>query len=297
MPKHPQQPHLLRLNVIPGFPIVIPAKAGIHNKNNVLTVILSAAKDLNRIYLSLLFIFFIYITPAHAQLEQLKNIYERAVNAYGSQQYDQAIDLYQKIIKVAPTFAPAYNGLALANQASGGDEDKTIEYLKTAISYDPKMVQAYDNLGRIYYGRQDVDESQEYFEKALKIDPNLTSAQMSLAWIYLLVRSKPEAAIKYFKEVLAVSQDPKVYYGLGSAYFASNQRVQALDMITKLHELGEEDLASRLEQSMRDNTVVNAQPDADSGTPSQPPGLGPLAPTEDKPTGIKVHLSGKLSDY
>ena len=243
-------------------------------------------------------IFFVCTPTARAQMEELKNVYERAVNAYNSQQFDQAIDLYQKLIKVAPTFAPAYNGLALANQASGGDEDKTIGYLKTAISYDPKMAQAYDNLGRIYYGRQDIDQAQGYFEKALKYDPNLTSAQLSLAWINLLLRSKPLTALKYFKKVLEVSQDPKIYYGMGQAYFASNQRSQALDMITKLHGLGEEDLASRLEQSMRDNSEVNIQPDTGNTGPSAPPaGLGPLTPTADKPTGIQVHLRGKLSDY
>ena len=36
---------------------------------------------------------------------------------------------------------------------------------------------------------------------------------------------------------------------------------------------------------------------ADAGPSAPSPGLGPLSPTEDKPTGIKVHLSGKLSDY
>ncbi len=61
-----------------------------------------------------------------------KSIYERAITAYNSQQYDQAMDLYQQIIKAVPTFAPAYNGLALANQAAAGDEDKTIEYLKNS---------------------------------------------------------------------------------------------------------------------------------------------------------------------
>ena len=47
---------------------------------------------------------------------------------------------------------------------------------------------------------------------------------------------------------------------------------------------------------MRDNTEVNAEP-ADTGPSTPPPGLGALSPTENKPTGIKVHLSGKLSDY
>jgi len=246
----------------------------------------------------LIFSSFLTNAPAQAQLEVLKQLYERAVNAYNSQQYDQAMAFYQQLVKIAPVFAPAYNGLALANQGAGGDEDKTIEYLKTAISYDPKMAQAYDNLGRIYYGRQDVDQAEGYFEKALKIDPNMTSAQLSLAWINLLVRSRPLTALKYFKQVLAVSPDPKIYYGMGQAYFASNQREDAMDMITKLHELGQDDMASRLEDSMRENAQVNTQTDADGANPSaQSPGLGPLAPTPDKPTGMKVHLRGKLSDF
>ncbi len=253
-----------------------------------------------RLLLHSVIAFLFCATTAHAQMEVLKDLYERAVNAYNSQQYDQAIGFYQQIVKAAPGFAPAYNGMALANQAAGGDENKTIEYLKAAISYDPKMAPAYDNLGRIYYGRQDVDHSQEYFEKALKADPGLSSAQLSLAWINLLVRSKPLTALKYFKMVLAVSQDPKIYYGMGSAYFASNQRVEALEMITKLHVMGQEDLATRLEDSLRNNTHVNTEADANAGggsPPSQPAGLGPLPATADKPTGMQVRLRGKLSDY
>jgi len=240
---------------------------------------------------------FIFIpTPAPAQIQNLKDIYEQAVDAYSKQQYGQSIELYQKIIKAVPTFAPAYNGMALANQAASGDEDVTIEYLKTAISYDPKLVQAYDNLGRIYYGRQDIDQSEGYFEKALKLDPTLSSAQLSLAWINLLARSKPLTALKYFKMVLSVSQDPKIYFGMGSAYFASNQRFEAMEMITKLRDMGQDELASRLEKSMRENAQVNTDTDA-QGNPAQPAGLGPLAPTADKPTGMQARLRGKLSDY
>ena len=245
-----------------------------------------------------LFLFSFLSTNAYAQIAGLKDIYERAVNAYNKQQYAQSMELYGQIIKAVPTFAPAYNGMALANQAASGDEDKTIKYLKKAIKYDPKLALAYDNLGRIYYGRQDVDQAQEYFEKALKADPNISSSQICLAWINLLVRSRPRTAIKYFKMALTASQDPKIYYGLGQAYFASNQRAAAMEMITKLHEMGEEDLASRLEKSMRENSVVNTQSETGTGNSSTPPaGLGPLSPTPDKPTGTKVHLRGKLSDY
>ena len=235
---------------------------------------------------------------AQAQLGDVKNLYERAMIAYSKQQYVQAMALYQQIIKTVPTFAPAYNGLALANQAASGDEGETIKYLKIAIKYDPKMALAYDNLGRIYYARQDVDHAQENFEKALEIDPNISSSQICLAWINLLIRSRPRTAIKYFKMALAASPDPKIYYGLGQAYFSSNQRAEAMEIITKLHEMGEEDLASRLENALRENKAVNAQADNGTGNASgMPVGLGPLTPTLDKPTGTKVRLHGKLSDY
>jgi len=239
--------------------------------------------------------------PVHAQMQNLRDVYERAVNAYNNKQYDQAMDLYGQLIKAAPQFAPSYNGMALAIQASSGDEDKAIEYLKTAVGYDPKMTQAFVNLGRIYFSRQDFDHAEEYFEKALKLDENLTSAQVSLAWINLLVRAKPLKAIRYFKQVLVVSQDPKIYFGLGSAYFSSNQRSKALEMITKLRSLKAEDLASQLEDSMRKNLWINAQqPDpVPDSTPAAalPAGIGQVEPTADKPTGMQARLRGKLSDY
>jgi len=252
-----------------------------------------------RIFVSILFIgIFLFSTAVFAQMVNLKDVYERAIEAYGRRQYDQAIELYQQIIKAVPNFAPAYNGMALANQAAEGDENKTIEYLKTAISYDPKLTQAYDNLGRIYYGRQDVDHAQEYFEKALALDPHLSSAQVSLAWINLLIRSKPLAALKYFKMAAESVQDPKIYYGMGQAYFACNQRAEAMEMITKLHGMKEDDLASRLEKSLRENKEVNAPQSSRPVNPSSPSaGLGPLDATPDKPTGMQVRLPGKLPDY
>ena len=255
-----------------------------------------------KIFITACVIAFFFCAPsAHAQMEVLKDLYERAINAFNSQQYQQAIDCYQQIIKMAPTFAPAYNGMALANQAASGDEDKTIQYLKTAISYDPKLTQAYDNLGRIYYGREDIVNAEIYFNKALVLDPTLTSAALSLAWINLLAKSKPITALRYFKIAVVQKPSAKTYYGMGQAYFASNQRPEAMEMITKLYDMGEDDMASQLEKSLRENKGVNTDSDANStanaNTNTQPVGLGPLTPTADKPTGMKVHLSGKLSDY
>jgi len=65
-----------------------------------------------------------------------------------------------------------------------------------------------------------------------------------------------------------------------------------------LHDLGQDELAERLEKSLRENKDVNSDTDSnESNQPAQAAGLGPLSPTPDKPTGMQVHLRGKLSDY
>jgi len=84
---------------------------------------------------------------------------------------------------------------------------------------------------------------------------------------------------------------------MGSAYFASNQREKALDMITKLRNLKAEDLATQLEASMRKDPWINSPADSSVHTAPSQPGLGPVDPTADKPTGMQARLRGKLSDY
>ncbi len=220
----------------------------------------------------------------------VRELYEQAVDAYNKQDFEQAVDFYQQTIKMAPNFAPAYIGMGLALKSKNADTDEVLYYYKTAVEMDPTNTQALEQLGRLYHSMNQLDKAERVFLKALKIDPGLGSIKLSLAWIYLSGRPKPELAIKYFKETLQSSKSPELYYGLGMAYFANNSRVEAMDMITQLKKMGQDDYAKRLEQAVRENRKVVIEQ-----TPETPP-----SPTEEKAsptdTGIKVRLRGKLSD-
>ncbi|MBI3602317.1 MAG: tetratricopeptide repeat protein [Candidatus Omnitrophica bacterium] len=195
----------------------------------------------------------------------IRDLYEAAVNAYTQRQYDHAIELYQEITKAAPQFAPAYIGLGLALKAKGADIEEVLYYYKTATEKDSTNAQALEQLGRLYYSINRLDKAEVCFQKALKIDPHMTNAKLSLAWIGLVGKKpNPPRAIIYFQDVLKSSPTPNAYFGLGIAYFADNQREKALDMITQLKGMGQDDLAGKLEKAVRENQKVIL----DENTPS-----------------------------
>lgn len=241
----------------------------------------------------LLLIFFASIVPLQAAT--IRELYEQAVAAFERQDFDHAIELYQQITKEAPNFAPAYVGIGLSLKSKGGDIDEVLYYYKTATDRDPTNAQAFEQTGRLYYSINKFDKAEKNFLKALSIDPGSASIKMSLGWLYLLAKSRPQTAIKYFKDVLRSDQEPNTYFGLGMAYFANNQRIEAIDIITKLHNMGQEDFAKRLEQMVRENQRVALQQPDEGDDQSEASEASKPAYTPPTQTGIKVRLREKLS--
>jgi len=192
--------------------------------------------------------------PAFSQFNPIKELFEEATAAYNSGQYDRAVELYQKTIDMYPKFAHGYEYLGLARKARGDDLNDVLWYFKKAIEYDPNFAEAYDNLGKTYYSLGQFDKAQENSLKAVELNPDLITAHLTVAWIYLIGKGDGAKAIPYFEKGLSTGEDlPFVQYGLGMAYIVDGQKFKALDMITKLRHMGEEDLAGKLEAMTRTN--------------------------------------------
>jgi tetratricopeptide (TPR) repeat protein len=250
---------------------------------------------LRRIKLVVLLAIFLLANLPVAYCANLREMYESAVDSYNTGQYDQAVEKYQQIIKEVPQFAAAYIGLGLVLKAQGADIEEVLYYYKMAVDKDPSNVQSLEQLGRLYYSIGQMSKARVVFEKALKINPNLMTAKLSLAWISLVGKnSNPSYAIKYFKDVLRSNTNPNAYFGLGIAYFSDNQREKVLDVITQLKSMGQDDYASRLEKSVRENRKVVIDEPSDNSEEDQ--NKDTFEKTSDVPKGVKVRLRGKLDE-
>lgn len=103
-----------------------------------------------------------------------------ATNYYGQQEYQNAIDLYNKAVEINPDFSPAYNQLGYANRFLEKFDDAEIAFKKYTelIPDDPNPYDSYAELlmkvGR--YG-----ESIEQYQAALKINPNFVASHIGIA--------------------------------------------------------------------------------------------------------------------
>ena len=98
-------------------------------------------------------------------------------------QYDRAIELYQRGIKVEPKSAMGYNLLGMAyrfkfNQTGEQQwRDKEIESFKKAIEIAPDFAVALVNLGATHYYSGAKDKAVPYFKHALEVYPEHPEAE------------------------------------------------------------------------------------------------------------------------
>jgi len=193
----------------------------------------------------------ICLFASRSSADELKENFILGQEAYNSGQYNLAIDYFEKVVEINSEFAPVYNALGLTYSRINAELSDVAWFFNVAVEIDPNYIDAYNNMCRVYYQAGEHSMAEESCLKVLEIDPNYGSAQLSLAWIYLVGKSQPNDAIYYFNEVLNKVQNPMVYFGLGVAYSMNGNTVEVLDTITTLRGMGEEQLASQLENTLR----------------------------------------------
>ncbi len=200
---------------------------------------------------------FFSMTAFGEEPNPLQVLYEEGVKAYAAKDYQRARELFEKTVQIYPKLAASYNYLGLIHKDLGDNIEVVKENFQKAIEADPRFAPAYDNLGKTYYSIADYAKAEENCLKSLELDPQATGTKLSLAWIYLIGKSDPHQAISYFNKAIKENGEiPYAYFGLGMAYFMTDDRSKILGIITKLRKMNEEDLAKELEHMVRDNRYV-----------------------------------------
>ena len=89
--------------------------------------------------------------------------------------YEEAIKLYDRVLKIDPGSVEALNGKGLAFNKLGRYED-AITWFDNALKIDPTSAQVLNNKGISLSNLDRFEEAITLFDKAIKIDPNFVDA-------------------------------------------------------------------------------------------------------------------------
>ncbi|MDD4980943.1 MAG: tetratricopeptide repeat protein [Candidatus Omnitrophica bacterium] len=106
--------------------------------------------------------------PGDQYLERYVSLVNEAVGYIGHGQYEQAIEKLKIAITLEPAMPYAYDNLANAYYHSHSYKE-AIEMSENALKADPDYANAYGNLGNIYYALGKYQEAKENYQKARKL--------------------------------------------------------------------------------------------------------------------------------
>jgi tetratricopeptide (TPR) repeat protein len=135
------------------------------------------------------------------------NDYNRAITAASRGQIDRAIQLYQRAITANPQLSAAYQNLGLL-LVDRGDVERATQRLTEAVRLEPGDAVARVNLGMTLARRGSLSSAIEQFETAMRIDPASTAAQWNLAMALHASGREGEAHDILGKIASSTSSDP-----------------------------------------------------------------------------------------
>ena len=116
--------------------------------------------------------------------------------------------------------------------------EQAVDSFQKVIELDPNRQAAYANLGAVYHRQNELDLAAAQYEKALELNPDDGEVTYNLAALYLQKATQgggqidPDLlnqAIVQLNRALELSPDSaEPYFGLGVAYMALNQREKAI---------------------------------------------------------------------
>ncbi len=145
------------------------------------------------------------------------NHFNSGVTFYNQKEFSKAIQAYQKVIELDPTYVEAYNNLGIIYQMMG-DVDKAFGAYQKATEMNPRYEKGYNNLGILLLLKGRYDEALEAFQKALAINPNNVQSHINLG-ILFKKKSQWDEAIESYQKALAI--DPlhrETHYNIALLY-------------------------------------------------------------------------------
>ncbi len=114
--------------------------------------------------------------------------------------------------------------------------EKAVDYFEKAVKEDPEFAFAWDNLGINYRRLNNFDKSIECYQKSLTIDPYGLMPLQNIAIVYQYKKEYSKAIEAYGRLAKIDVNNPEVFYGIGNIYATNlNDYENGLDNMCKAY--------------------------------------------------------------
>ncbi len=145
------------------------------------------------------------------------NHFNSGVTFYNQKEFSKAIQAYQKVIELDPTYVEAYNNMGIIYQMLG-NADRAFGAYQKATEINPRYEKGYNNLGILLLLKGRYEEALEAFQKALAVNSNNIESHINLGILYKK-KGQWDKAIESYQKALAI--DPlhrETHYNIALLY-------------------------------------------------------------------------------
>lgn len=144
---------------------------------------------------------------------------------------------YLEAVRIIPDYISTLNNLGMIYYTYYNQPDRSIPYLKKAISLDTNYVEAYFNLATCEAKLKQYDLAEKHYLKSIAVDPNFVSTYFSISAMY--------AEQKKYDDILKVNQTAidkgvqadVLWVNMGNVYFMRGDTVTAIPYFEKCIDL------------------------------------------------------------
>ena len=164
--------------------------------------------------------------PAPDDAANLRRDLENAVRLHQAGDPVRAIELYQRILDIAPDHAEAMNYMGVAAGALGQFEN-AVRLIGRSIELCPKIAGFHNNLGDVLSKAGKLEDAESAYRNAVKADPKFAAAFNSLGLV-LAGQIRDDEAVRAFQKAIKVRPDfAEAHNNLGNLYFARKDFAEA----------------------------------------------------------------------
>jgi Tfp pilus assembly protein PilF len=176
------------------------------------------------------------------------------VQFYNQREFLKAIQSYQKVIELDPTYIEAYNNLGIIYQEIG-DFDRAFRAYQKSIEINPQYEKGYNNLGILFYLKGRNEEALEAFQKALAINSNNIESHINLGVLYKK-QGQLNKAIESYQKALDINPlHREIHYNIALLYEQLENIELAIghyQQFIKLSSPSHSDLVSKVQRHLDD---------------------------------------------